>query len=132
MSRLMLDTSGYSALVRGHAEIKTALESAEEITVSPIVLGELYAGFRKGTRRVENENKLSRFLSLQDVGISAIDEDTAAAYAEIVNYLGETGRPIPTNDIWIAAGAMQHGLRLLTTDAHFKCVPQVIIEWYPV
>jgi len=131
MSRLALDTSAYSGLMRGHAEIQRALESAEEIMVSPIVLGELHAGFRKGSRLAENERRLFRFLSMEDVSISPMDEDTAVAYAEIVNHLGRAGRPIPTNDIWIAADALRHGLRLLTTDAHYKHVPQIIVEWYP-
>ena len=132
MSRVTLDTSAYSALLRGHDEIRQALETVTEISFSPIVLGELYAGFRKGSKRRENERILSHFLSSQDVRILAIDEETAVYYAEILSFLEAAGRPIPTNDIWIAAGAMQHGLRLLTTDAHYKSVPQVIIDWYRV
>ena len=130
MSRVTLDTSAYSAFMRGHSELKAALEGAEQIHVSPIVLGELHAGFHGGNRRNENERRLRLFLSSPGVSITAIDDETAVAYAEILNFLRNAGTPIPTNDIWIAAGAMQHGLRVLTTDAHYNRVPQVIVEWY--
>jgi len=132
MSRLTLDTSGYSAFIRGHSELKAALEGAEQIHVSPIVLGELYAGFQGGNRRRENERRLLLFLSSPGVSITAIDDETALAYAEILNFLRNAGTPIPTNDIWIAAGAMQHGLRVLTTDVHYRRVPQVIVECYAI
>ena len=132
MSRLTLDTSAYSAFIRGHSELTAALEEAEQIHVSPIVLGELYAGFRGGNRRVENERRLLRFLSSPGVSIPVIDDETARAYAEILNFLRNAGTPIPTNDIWIAAGAMQHGLRVLTTDVHYKRVPQVIVDCYGI
>lgn len=132
MSRLTLDTSAYSAFMRGHTELRTALEGAEQIHISPVVLGELYAGFQGGSRRRQNERKLLLFLSSPGVSITAIDDETAVAYAEILNFLRNTGTPIPTNDIWIAAGAMQHGLRVLTTDVHYKRVPQVMVEWYAI
>ena len=132
MSRLMLDTSAYCAFMRGHREVKEALQKTEQIHLSPIVLGELHAGFQQGTHRSENERGLIGFLSSARVSVAAIDGETALAYAEIVNFLRRAGTPIPTNDIWIAAGAMQHGLRVLTTDAHYKRVPQVIVEHYPV
>jgi tRNA(fMet)-specific endonuclease VapC len=132
MSRLMLDTSAYCVFMRGHQEMKAALNKAVQIYLSPIVLGELHAGFQRGTHRSENERGLIGFLSSARVSIAAIDGETALAYAEIVNFLKRAGTPIPTNDIWIAAGAMQHGLRVLTTDSHYKRVPQVIVEHYPV
>jgi predicted nucleic acid-binding protein len=130
MTRLMLDTSGYSAIARGHEQIKGALQEADEIWVSPIVLGELHVGFRRGTRRAENERELSRFLSSPRVAVADVVEETAVRYAEILAFLRGAGTPVPTNDIWVAAGAMQHGLRLLTTDAHYRRIPQVIVEYH--
>ena len=132
MSRLTLDTSAYSAFMRGHSELRAVLEAAEQIHFSPIVLGELHAGFQLGNRRGENEQRLQRFLSSPGVTITEIDDETALAYAEILNFLRNAGTPLPTNDIWIAAGAMQHGLRVLTADAHYKRMPQVIVDWYAV
>ena len=130
MSRVMMDTSAYSAFARGNEQIKVALREAAEIWVSPIVLGELHAGFRRGTRRAENERNLSRFLSSPRVAVADVVEETAVRYAEILAFLREGGTPVPANDIWIAAGAMQHGLRLVTTDAHYRKIPQVVLDYY--
>lgn len=60
-----------------------------------------------------------------------LDEPTSERYAVILAALRRSGTPIPTNDVWIAASAMQHGLRVLTTDAHLERVPQIITEYYP-
>jgi len=131
MIRVMLDTSAYSAFARGHDQIKGALQEADEIWVSAVVLGELRAGFRCGTRRAENERDLSRFLSSPRVAVADVVEETAVRYAEILAFLREAGTPVPTNDIWIAAGAMEHGLRLVTTDAHYRKMPQVVLDYHP-
>ena len=93
----------------------------------PIVLGELLAGFRIGSRDRANRRELEAFLSSPRVRVSPIDAETAQRYAEIFSYLRERGTPIPTNDIWIGACAMQWGLRLLTTDSHFERLPQVSV-----
>ena len=57
-----------------------------------------------------------------------IDADTADRYAEIVTYLRQAGTPIPTNDVWIAAGAMEHGLQVVTTDPHYRKIAQVLVD----
>ena len=130
MMRMMLDTSAYSAFMRGHADVKLALQRAEEIFLNPIILGELYAGFKRGTRAKKNVQELRLFLSSPRVSVVDLDEDTAERYAVILDSLWRAGSPIPTNDIWIAASAMQHGLRLLTTDAHYQKVGQVIVDHF--
>jgi tRNA(fMet)-specific endonuclease VapC len=130
--RLLLDTSAYSAFMRGHAEIKAAVQSNEEIFLNSVILGELIAGFIKGGRRRKNENELRRFLASPRVGVLDVTEETAERYAVILNSLWHAGTPIPTNDIWIAASAMEHGLRVVTTDDHYQKVPQVMIEYFPV
>jgi predicted nucleic acid-binding protein len=66
------------------------------------------------------------------VGIVLITEDTAERYARIYAYLRTAGRPIPTNDLWIAASAMEHGAELLTTDRHFLDVPQIVVRFCEV
>jgi tRNA(fMet)-specific endonuclease VapC len=126
----MLDTSAYSVLGRGHAEIRNAVQQAERIFVSPIVLGELHAGFGRGKRQKENEALLERFLASPRVEIAVIGEQTALCYSHILNYLRQIAKPIPTNDIWIAAGAMEHSVRLVSTDAHFRAIPQVRLAYY--
>jgi predicted nucleic acid-binding protein len=128
----MLDTSAYSAFMRGHPEILSAIREADEIFLNSIVIGELIAGFIKGGRRRKNENELSRFLGSTRVAILDVTEETTERYAVILNSLWRAGTPIPTNDIWIAASAMEHGLRLLTTDDHYQNLPQVLVDYFPV
>jgi len=127
--RLMLDTCAYSAFMRGHVIIETYLRQAEQIVVNPIVLGELQAGFLGGAHRVKNDDLLRDFLSAPRVRIAPIDHETALRYAGILYSLQRAGTRIPTNDIWIAATAMQHGLRVLTTDTHFQRVAQILVEF---
>lgn len=128
MTASLLDTSAYSAFMRGHEELKLALQRTDRIVLTPIVLGELGAGFRAGARHKKNEAELRRFLSSPRVDVVAVDAETAERYAVILHALRQAGTPIPTNDIWIAASAMQHGLRVLTTDVHYTRIPQVIVE----
>jgi len=130
--RLLVDTSAYSAFMRGHGATKVALQEADEIFVNSIVLGELRAGFMKGRRRRRNEDELNRFLGSPRVKLLDVTEETAERYAIILNSLWQAGTPIPTNDIWIAASAMEYGLELLTTDEHYQKVPQVIVNYFPI
>jgi len=127
--RLLVDTSAYSAFMRGHSEIKAALQEADEVFVNSIVLGELRAGFIKGRRRRKNDDELNTFLASPRVKLLDVTEETAERYAVILNSLWQAGTPIPTNDIWIAASAMEHGLELLTSDEHYQKVPQVIVNY---
>ncbi len=128
MSRILFDTSAYSAFKRGHPLIQSRAQEASEIQLNPVVLGELHAGFLKGTRLRENLLELAQFLASPRVKVVPMDERTAASYAAIVDSLRRIGTPIPTNDIWIAASALQQGSRLLTTDAHFRAVSQIEAE----
>lgn len=127
-NKVALDTSAFSALLRGNEQVARALRSADEIVLTPVVLGELRAGFLMGKHRVRNESILGDFLFSSRVRVRDIDEETSERYAAIVSYLREQGTPIPTNDIWIAASAMQHGLKLITTDRHYLKLPQIIVE----
>ncbi len=132
MTRLLLDTSGYSAFMRGHSEVVAALQEADEVCFNPVILGELLAGFMRGKRRKKNESELKMFLQSPRVKILDVNAETAERYAAILNSLWKAGTPIPTNDIWIAATAMQHGLHLLTTDAHYQKVSQIIVNYCAV
>lgn len=126
--RILLDTSAYSWFMRGNQDVKEAIQLADSIAVNPIVLGELQAGFQHGKHVEKNHNTLKQFLASPRVHVVVMDEETAERYAVIVNALWRIGRPIPTNDLWIAASAMQYGLTILTTDLHFKHVAQVLIH----
>ena len=113
--------------MRGDGAIKEALQTAEAIYLNPIVLGELRTGFLRGRKREKNDERLIRFLSSSRVSVIAVDDETAERYAVILNGLWTAGTPIPTNDIWIAASAMQYGLTVITTDAHFLKIPQILV-----
>ena len=131
MTRLLLDTSAYSALFRGHAGVIAALQAAEAVYLNPIVIGELRSGFRRGNQRRQNENELDGFLQKPLTQTVSIDAETADRYAVIVSSLRAAGTMISTNDAWIAASAMQHGLTVLTTDADFLRIPQILVDHQP-
>ena len=132
MRQILLDTSAYSAFMRGHEGLKIALQEVDEIALNPIILGELRAGFLLGRHRRKNEDELTRFFASPRVRVLPIDEETSVRYAAIVAALRGAGTPIPTNDVWIAASAMQHGLGVFTTDPHYEKVPQIIVEHFAV
>ncbi len=90
--------------------------------------GVLIAGFVNGRYEKKNRGLLKEFLMSPRVSMIEIDEETSERYAIIVNYLREQGTPIPTNDIWIAASAMQYGLKIITSDKHYLKVPLVLVE----
>ncbi len=125
---ILLDTSAYSAFKRGHPRILRRVQETTEVLLNPVVLGELRAGFLKGTRTEANRKELAEFLASPRVSVVAMDDETAERYAVIFDSLRRTGRPISTNDIWIAASAMQLGARLVTTDTDFHAVSQIVAE----
>ncbi len=118
--------------MRGHSDFKLALQEADEICFNPIVVGELLAGFIKGNNRKRNKGELRSFFDSSRVRVLEMDEETADRYAIILNGLWNAGTPIPTNDIWIAASAMQHGLRILTSDAHYHKIPQIVVDYHAI
>jgi len=121
--RALLDTSAYASLMRGDAEILELLSPATQLFVPSIVLGELHSGFRRGSRMVENERQLRAFLGKPSVTVLDVTAETANRYAEVDVYLWNKGRPIPRNDVWIAALALENGCVLITRDAHFRELP---------
>ena len=131
-NKVILDTSAYSALLRGNPAVLRAVQETDEITFTPVVLGELYAGFLLGKHEKRNRDMLGEFIATPRVKVREIDEETSKRYAAIFAYLREKGTPIPTNDLWIAASAMQHGLKIITTDEYYLKVPQVITICCPV
>jgi predicted nucleic acid-binding protein len=125
---LFLDTSAYVAFKRGDPPVLDRIRRARFVVLNPVVLGELKALFAGGGRSARNRDELREFLASPRVRVVAIDEETSERYADIVEDLRRRGRPIPTNDLWIAASAMQHGLRMLTRDRHFAEVRQIVLD----
>ena len=123
--RLCLDTNAYSAFKRGDADIIDLVETADEVAIPCIVLGELFAGFRMGSRARRNVAELEEFLRRPGVSVAAVTKTVAQRYGMLVNKLKQQGTPLPTNDIWIAAVALERGAQLVTMDAHFDNIPGV-------
>ena len=129
MKRVALDTSAYSFLMKGNTRVAQLLNDADEVIVPAVVIGELLAGFKRGSAEQRNKDILNEFLAAPTVALCPLDDVTAELYAVILNYLRTQGTPIPTNDIWIASCAMQYGLTLITGDRHFMSLPQVLCEF---
>lgn len=120
--RLVLDTTAYSHLRRGHSKVLDLIAQADVIIVPVTVLGELEGAFHAGSRASENRRVLASFLSEPTVTTAPTTISVARRYGRIYVQLRRKGRPIPTNDIWIAAAAIDTGGCLLTFDAHFDQV----------
>ena len=123
MRRLLIDTNIYSYALRGDDDVVEVLRKSEQIGISVISIGELLSGFKGGGREKKNREELEIFLDSPRVVVYPVDEDTSEFYAEIINNLREIGKPVPTNDVWIAAIAFQNGLKLFTKDIHFETIP---------
>ena len=126
--KLLLDTSAYSGFRRGVPSVVEKISGSDLVLISPIVLGELMYGFRKGAKFDQNLRMLRRFLEHEAVKIHPVGEITADRYSRIFLQLRKDGTPIPVNDIWIAAHAMEHGAELLTSDRHFERVAGLACE----
>jgi predicted nucleic acid-binding protein len=127
MKRMLLDTSAYAAFKRGDAGAVAVLRRAPEIGLCPTVLGELLAGFSCGSQAARNRRELADFIHTPRVRLLSIDAETAEHYAAIFAGLRRKGRPVPTNDLWIAAAAMQHGYAVFSLDAHFAAMENLIV-----
>lgn len=123
--RLLLDTNRYRDLVDRDRAVTKRIEESTSTHLSLITIGELRAGFRRGTKRGQNESRLQAVLDLQGVGVIAIDDETTHYFAQVFDQLRRAGKPIPTNDMWIAAQALQHNLLLDTRDSHFAWIEGV-------
>jgi len=127
MTKVLPDTNAYTALLTGDEAVLKALASADTVYMSVFVLGELYAGFLGGNKNHENREILVSFLSKATVRILHGTPDTAETFGIVKDRLRRKGTPIPINDIWIAAHAMETGSQLLTYDSHFKKVAGLLL-----
>jgi len=123
--KIAIDVNRYVDFVRGVDEAVACLQRAGEIFLPFIALAELRAGFRCGRRAKANEAALCQFLHSDRVSVLFPDEQTTHVYADIFAQLRRAGKPIPTNDLWIAALVIQHDLVLFSRDRHFDALPQI-------
>ncbi len=124
--KILLDTSAYVGFKRKIEEVVDIIVNAELILFSPIVLGELMFGFRNGNRFKENMVDLNNFLEHKVVEFIQIGKTTSDRYSRIALHLKGQGTPIPSNDIWIAAQAMEHGAEIITLDQHFEKITGLV------
>ena len=120
--RILLDSNAYSAFKRGNHEVRDLISVAEEIVFSAIVAGEHLFGYRLGTNYDRNLSEIRSFLERPYVSFVPVGPVTADRYSRIAAALRAAGRPIPTNDVWIAAHAMETGADLVSANAHFEHV----------
>ena len=114
----LLDTNIIIALFADEAVVKNNLAQADEVFVPSITIGEVCYGARKSGRPQENLVRVNELVVNSTV--LGCDAETARQYGEVKNKLRLRGRPLPKNDIWIAALALQYELTLVTRDAHFQ------------
>jgi predicted nucleic acid-binding protein len=128
MKRILIDTNAYAAFKKNDTEAVNTLKTVEYIGVNIVVLGELLSGFMVGDREVKNRKELDQFLDSPRVNLIQLDEETAEFYARVYWDLKRKGKPIPTNDLWVAASAMRHALALFTYDEHFNNIDGLILH----
>lgn len=124
--RVALDTNRLTDLFRRDTGLANTLSKCEEVWIPLPVLAEIKAGFRGGSRAAQNEALLSGFLSRASVGVLLPSRETAEHYARLFVQLKRAATPIPNNDLWIASLVLEHDLQLITRDAHFERIPQLL------
>lgn len=127
MRKVLLDTNAYTKLLLGDSAVLEELGKADNVYLSAIVLGELFAGFKGGKQEIENKRMLEKFLAKPQVDIIPVSKETAEIFGEIKYKLSRAGSPLPINDVWIAACAIEAGAILITYDGHFTKITGVRI-----
>lgn len=130
-NRYLLDTNIIIDIFLGNHAVAEAISKLPEIHISATILGELLVGIHRTSGRAKHEKKLAAFLKLCTV--IDIDNRTSDFYGKCMAKLYKKGKPIPTNDVWIAATAIQHKLQLVTNDKHFSEIDEVeSISWQQI
>jgi predicted nucleic acid-binding protein len=124
--RVALDTNRLTDLLRGDSKLVDQLSYCDEVWIPLITLGEIKAGFYGGTHHDRNEQLLQRLLAKSTVDVLLPTRGTVEHYARVLVQLERAGTPIPDNDMWIAAMALENDLCLITRDRHFDCIPQLL------
>lgn len=123
--KIAIDSNRYTDLCRNLPEAVEIIENASLVFVPLIVIAEQRAGFANGNQQEKNERILTKFLNKEEVSILYPDEQTTHFYASLYSYLRKKGKPIPTNDLWIAALVIQYNLTLYDRDSDFDNLPQL-------
>lgn len=131
MKKILLDTNAYARYLTGDETIFTSLGQADAVYMSIFVLGELYAGFKGGSKEVENIEILSQFLSKPTVSVLKATQETAEIFGMVKDNLKKAGTPLPINDVWIASHTIETGSTVITYDRHFKKIAGLRI-WHHI
>lgn len=124
--KVLLDTNAYTGFKRGHPEVVDHMRRSGGVLLSTIVAGELLFGFHHGARFERNRAELEAFLDRPEVSLLPVSLATADRFGRISAALRRKGRPLPTNDVWIAAHTMESGAELLSFDDHFAGVDGLV------
>ena len=119
---ILLDTNAYSRLKLDDDEVIKKIRDADQVLISVIVAGELFYGFLVGSKTEAKFIDLMNFLDHPKVRVVPISFETAERYGEIASSLRSLGRPIPANDMWIAAQAIETDSELVTADSDFEFI----------
>ena len=126
MNAALIDTNILIECFQHKQSISEAISQFDRILICPAVLGEFKAGIDVNTRRGKKDKALlDEVLDDPAVAIVPCTDETADYYARIFRTLKDNGTPLPTNDIWIAAAALEHGAAVLSSDGHFSHVPML-------
>jgi tRNA(fMet)-specific endonuclease VapC len=125
-NKFILDTNIITAWLKGETGIAERIDKAKEIHLPITVIGELYYGALYSTKVQKNISDINKLTAQYNVLL--VDETVAAVYGSIKAELRKKGKPIPENDIWIAAIAIQNNLILITRDKHFKEIERIKIR----
>ena len=125
---VVLDTSVVVAHLHNDKTVTQRLRDAGVLYLSATAAGELWFGVGRAADPVNAAAKLTDFLSI--VTLLPVDAEIAQSYGEIKCKLAKDGRPIPENDIWIAACAVQNALPLAARDPHFTRIEGLeLLDW---
>ncbi|MCB1189451.1 MAG: type II toxin-antitoxin system VapC family toxin [Leptospiraceae bacterium] len=127
MRIISIDTNIYVAFKKGDSNITEVFRNCDIIYIDIMVIAELYTGFVLGSQETKNRKELEEFLNSSRVEILFHEIGTTEYYAAIFKQLKLKGKPIPTNDIWIAANAMKHGATLFSLDKHFQEIENLLL-----
>lgn len=124
--RFLLDTNVIIALLHGDEAVARHFRRDPEAYLPVIAVGELYYGARRSARVEANVRRLEDLITV--AAVLGCDKRTAEFYGRIKNLLRSKGRPVPDNDLWIAAISRQHGLTLITRDQHFRQIEGLALD----
>lgn len=130
MKRIVLDTNAYAGLLRGDSRVMAAIEKAERVYLPVFVSAELLYGFKLGSRELQNRRELESFMEEPEVRPLHTTGETADIFAGVKARLRERGRPMPENDLWIAALCLEVGATLVSLDRHFSHVDGLRVWLY--